>query len=177
MKTPTATPSQAPKTAVSDTDALPDGVTAGLEVLQRSLVLQRERVQEIVDDAVRRGRMTKSDAEDLVQSLVLGGRRQAEDLLAEMERFVGRGRKEVETAARQARKRTVASPVTREVDRARGRLGAPGFPITGYDDLTAAQVVERLADLRPAQLRKVRDYERRNANRKGVLRATEKALA
>ena len=41
----------------------------------------------------------------------------------------------------------------------------PSFPILGYDDLTAAQVQARLDDLSPAQLRKVRDYERRNANR------------
>jgi len=43
--------------------------------------------------------------------------------------------------------------------------------------LTAAQVQSRLDDLTPAQLRKVRDYERRNANRKSVLNAIEKALA
>jgi hypothetical protein len=45
----------------------------------------------------------------------------------------------------------------------------PAFPILGYDDLTAAQVQSRLEDLSTAELRKVRDYERRNANRKSVL--------
>ena len=47
----------------------------------------------------------------------------------------------------------------------------------GYDDLTAAQITDRLSDLTPAELRKVRDYERRNANRKSVLSSIEKALA
>ena len=36
--------------------------------------------------------------------------------------------------------------------------------------------VERVADLSPPELRKVRDYERRNANRKSVLTAIERAL-
>jgi uncharacterized protein (DUF433 family) len=53
----------------------------------------------------------------------------------------------------------------------------PAFPISAYDDLTAAQVADRLGDLTPAQLRKVRDYERRNANRKSVLSAIETKLA
>ena len=48
--------------------------------------------------------------------------------------------------------------------------------IRAYDDLTAAQVSGKLAGLTPAELRKIRDYERRNANRKSVLAAVEKAL-
>ena len=50
------------------------------------------------------------------------------------------------------------------------------FPILGYDDLTAGQVEQRLGGLKPADLRRVRDYERRHANRKSVLAAVEKAL-
>ena len=60
--------------------------------------------------------------------------------------------------------------IVREVDRARRATGiGSNFPVSGYDDLTAAQVGERLGDLTPPELRKVRDYERRNANRKSVL--------
>jgi hypothetical protein len=71
-----------------------------------------------------------------------------------------------------------ADRVRREVDRARRVAGVAGsFPISGYDDLTAAQVVERLGDLDAPELRKVRDYEKRNANRKSVLAAVEKKLA
>jgi hypothetical protein len=64
-----------------------------------------------------------------------------------------------------------------KVDQARraGGIG-PSFPITGYDDLTVAQVQSRLADLSPAELRKVRDYERRHANRKMVLAAIAEKL-
>jgi hypothetical protein len=68
--------------------------------------------------------------------------------------------------------------VLHELDRARRAAGLapPPFPIAGYDDLTAAQVNERLDDLSKADLRKVRDYERRNANRKSVLSAVERKL-
>jgi hypothetical protein len=53
----------------------------------------------------------------------------------------------------------------------------PSFPILGYDDLTAAQVNARLKGLSPTELRRVRDYERRHANRKSVLEAIERALS
>jgi hypothetical protein len=53
----------------------------------------------------------------------------------------------------------------------------PSFPVIGYDDLTASQIQKRLDTLTPAELRKVRDYERRNANRKSVLTAVESKLA
>jgi hypothetical protein len=52
----------------------------------------------------------------------------------------------------------------------------PSSPISRYDDLTASEVQSRLEELTPPQLRKVRDYERRHANRKTVLRAIEAKL-
>ena len=52
----------------------------------------------------------------------------------------------------------------------------PSFPISGYDDLNASEVETRLDDLTPAQLRKVRDHERRSAKRKTVLSAIESRL-
>ena len=111
-----------------------------------ALVLTRERIQEVLDDAVERGRMTRDDATQLLAELVRRGTAPADRLL-------------------------------REVDRARRAAGlGASFPITGYDDLTAAQVAERLDDLSSAQLRQVREHERRNANRKSVLTAVERKL-
>jgi hypothetical protein len=49
-------------------------------------------------------------------------------------------------------------------------------PMPGYDDLTSAEVAERLGALDPVQLRALRDYERRNANRKSVLDAVAARL-
>lgn len=61
-----------------------------VELLTKGLVLTVERVQEAMDDAVRRGRMTRDDAEDLVQSLVEAGRKQTDELRADLESLIGR---------------------------------------------------------------------------------------
>jgi polyhydroxyalkanoate synthesis regulator phasin len=153
------------------------------------MMVSRDRIQEVLDDAVRRGRITRDDANEMVSDLVRRGRRQTDDLMKDFEQLLGRSREQLDDATgdarKQARKGATAARrqptvdrVLREVDRGRRAAGLPpSFPILGYDDLNAAQVVERLADLTPAELRKVRDYERRNANRKSVLTAIEKALA
>ena len=104
------------------------------------LVISRERVQEVLDDAVQRGRMTRDDAAELFAELVRRGRG---GLVGTARRATGLG---------------------------------PAFPIAGYEDLTAAQVAERLDGLSVAELRQVRDHERRNANRKTVLSAIERKL-
>ena len=64
------------------------------------------------------------------------------------------------------------------VPRGRGKPAGvgPSFPITGYDDLTVSQVDKRLGSLSGAELRKVRDYEKRHANRKTVLSAIQRKL-
>jgi hypothetical protein len=90
-----------------------------------------------------------------------------------------RTRKQMSDAAKGATKRArdSADPVLAQADRARRVAGVgPSFPILGYDDLTAAQVQSRLDGLSPAELRKVRDYEKRNANRKSVLDAIQSKL-
>jgi polyhydroxyalkanoate synthesis regulator phasin len=109
------------------------------------MVITRERLQDTLDDAVRRGRMTRDDATDLLAEIV---------------------------------RRAVSAPtdrVKREVRRVTGALD--GLPIDDYDELTAAQIVSRLGALEPADLRRLRDYERRNANRKTVLSALDAKLA
>ena len=124
-----------------------------------AVVLTRERLQEVLDDAVQRGRMTHDDASQLLGELVRRGRRGTDEVLRELEGLI--------TAP--------AVRVRREVDRAR-RATLGGFPISDYDDMTAAQVVERLDGLSDPDLRAVRDHERRNANRKTVLTAVERKL-
>src|SRR5919199_4120705 len=148
------------------------------------LMVSRERIQEVLDDAVSRGRVTRDDANELVSALVRRGRKQTEDLMQDFEQLLGRGRgatsdvrRSARSATTRARRQPVLDRALREVDRTRRAAGVPPtFPILAYDDLTAAQVADRLADLSPAELRKVPDYERRNANRKSVLSAIERAL-
>jgi polyhydroxyalkanoate synthesis regulator phasin len=142
------------------------------------VVLTRERIQDTLDEAAERGRLTRTDANELVGELVKRGRQQTDELLADLERLLGRGRSQIESATRRARRTEPVDRLVRRADRARRTVGVgPSFPVLGYDDLTAAQVETRLDGLTPAELRKVREYERRHANRKSVLGAIERALA
>lgn len=141
------------------------------------VVLTRERIQEILDDAASRGRVTRSDAKELADELVNRGRQQTDQLMADVERLLDRGRQQIGSATIRARRSESLDLLLRSADRARRTVGAgQSFPILGYDELTAAQVQTRLDGLAPAELRKVRDYERRHANRKSVLTAIDRTL-
>ncbi len=147
------------------------------------VLLTRERIQAVLDESVERGRMTRTDATELASALFERGRRQTEDLLSDLEQLLGRSREHLDEAGADARRRAKdhvtgsAERVLREVERARRGAGiGTTFPIANYDDLTAAKVTGRLGELTPAELRKVRDYEQRNANRKSVLAAIDNKL-
>jgi hypothetical protein len=114
--------------------------------------------------------MTRQDAEDLLATLVTAGRQQTEALLADLEQLLGL-RTELRVRAADS-----SDAVLRTVDRARRRVGVGSFPILDYDNLSAAQITKRLDGLTPAELRKVRDHERRNDARKSVLAAVERKL-
>jgi polyhydroxyalkanoate synthesis regulator phasin len=45
------------------------------------VLITRDRIEEVVDEAVSRGRMTANDAQDIVQKLVTRGRKQTNDVL------------------------------------------------------------------------------------------------
>ena len=136
-----------------------------VDLLARSVTLPSERIRETLDDAVRRGRMTRDDADDLVERLVASGRAQTEDLLARLERVPGVG----------DRARAAVERVER-IASAAGLGGTDELPIPDYDDLTAAQVMARIGSLEEPELRAVREHEKRNANRKSVLGAIEHRL-
>jgi polyhydroxyalkanoate synthesis regulator phasin len=172
---------------------LRDAITRGVIRPLNLIMLTRDRIEEVVNDAVERGRMTTEDAQTVVQSLVQRGREQTDSVMGDLEGLLQRGREAPATAATavgEARKRVretargaskrardQADPVLAQADRARRAAGVgPSFPILGYDDLTAAQVQSRLDGLSPAELRKVRDYEKRNANRKSVLDSVQTKL-
>jgi polyhydroxyalkanoate synthesis regulator phasin len=179
---PKATPAPEPE---HTEDALRAALTMLRDLLARGIVITADRLQETVDEAVKRGRMTKDDAEELVANLVQIGRLQTQDAVAELESIVERSashgrrlaRARVSRVASAARHAPGTDRALRAVDRARRAAGLGShFPISGYDELTAAQVKARLSELSPAELRKVRDHERRNANRKSILAAIEKQL-
>jgi polyhydroxyalkanoate synthesis regulator phasin len=147
------------------------------EALRKNLIrpmemvmLSRERIEEVLGEAVDQGRVTARDAQRITSGLVKRGQRQTSDVLKDLENLL-------DTSKARGRAVRRASPVLAQADRLRRSAGVgPSFPITGYDDLTATQVQGRLGTLTPAELRKVRDYERRNAKRKTVLQSIESKL-
>jgi polyhydroxyalkanoate synthesis regulator phasin len=163
-----AAPKRAAAASSSPDAAAHANLTQLRNTLRKGVLLTTDGVKAAMDDAVKRGRMTRKDATELTQHLMSSGRSQADGFRADLEHKLGRGR---------SRATKSGDRVLREVDKARRRVGVgPSFPITRYDELNATQVQGRLGDLTPAQLRKVRDYERRHDNRKSVLGAIEKKL-
>jgi polyhydroxyalkanoate synthesis regulator phasin len=148
------------------------------EALRKNLIrpmemvmISRERIEEVLGEAVDQGRVTARDAQRITSGLVKRGQRQTSDVLKDLEKLL-------DPSAARGRAVRRASPALAQVDRLRRTAGVgPNFPITGYDDLTASQVQSRLGSLTPAELRKVRDHERRTAKRKTVRKAIETKLS
>ncbi len=161
-----------------------DGVGGVIEQLVNRILkpldivmISRQRIQETLDDAAERGRMTRTDANELVGELFRRGRQQTDELLTEFERLLSRGRDQLGSARKRARRSEPVDQIVRVADRARRAVGAaPSPPVSGYDELTASQVTKRLTDLSRQQLRKIREYESRHANRKSVLDAIDRQL-
>ncbi len=63
--------------------------------LEHSVTLSRDRIQEVVDDAVKRGRMTHGDAEKMIGELLKRGRKQTDALVAELEKLVRQARRKL----------------------------------------------------------------------------------
>ena len=141
------------------------------------VVLSRERIQETLEEAAERGRVTRSDANELAALLIQRGRQQTDELFGDLDRVLGLGRHQIDSATLRARRSNSVDRIVRGADRARRSVGVgPSFPILGYDDLTATQIQQRLGRLNKSELRRVRNYERRHANRKSVLAQVEKRL-
>jgi polyhydroxyalkanoate synthesis regulator phasin len=64
------------------------------------VVLASEAIQEAMDEAVARGRVTRGDANDLVGELVRKGREQKDDVLANLDELLGKGIEQLELLAR-----------------------------------------------------------------------------
>lgn len=92
------------------------------------------------------------------------------------ERYPGR---EEEVAARIVNKQRAQSGETRVAQERKKAGGAafdaspPDLPIAGYQQLTAAQIRDKLDGLSAAQRKRLRAYEAAHKKRKGVLQALE----
>jgi hypothetical protein len=51
-----------------------------------------------------------------------------------------------------------------------------GFPIAGYDEMTVAEISEKLDKLSAEELEKVRDYEKRNKNRDTLIEQIDRKI-
>jgi polyhydroxyalkanoate synthesis regulator phasin len=139
------------------------------------VLVTRDRIEEALEGAVKEGQLSAKQARGIAKDLVKRGRKETNHVLKDLENLLDRGRDRIEKRASRARK--TASPVLARADRARRAAGVgASFPISGYDELTVPEVKNRLGSLTPAELRKVRDYERRHGKRKGVLTAVEAKL-
>jgi hypothetical protein len=131
-------------------------------------------VQETLDDAASRGRITRKDANELVIELMRRGRQTGD----EVGDLLHKGARRFENVTRKARKAQPVDRLVRGADRARRAAGVgPAFPIVGYDDLNVGQVQARLKELSEPDQRTVLTYERKNANRKSIVGALVKSLA
>jgi polyhydroxyalkanoate synthesis regulator phasin len=179
---------------------------AGLrKALAQSVVVTGERVQETVEDAVRRGRMTRRDAQELASAILAASRRQTDEIRQQLEALLERGPRLVRRDGEDAEPVTI--PIEHEdvagttvsggvstgavaPSGAAEQAPTPGgsatpagaapsapLPIPDYDDLTAVLVRKSLAGLSTAELRAVRDHEAAHANRKTVLQAVDRLLA
>ena len=124
---PAAEPAAAPDptSAAARDEALRANLASLRDLLAGGVVLSAQRLQDAIDEAVTRGRMTRHDAEDLATGLLSAGRQQTADLLAELEQLLGKGRNDL-TAAGALTKEAVKGSgdlVLREVDKARRAAG------------------------------------------------------
>ena len=140
------------------------------------VLLTRDRIEEALHKS---GKLSAKDARGIAGDLVKRGRKETDDVLKDLESLMDKGRRDISQRAGKARGRAVhaASPAIAQADKARRAAGVgSNFPISLYDELKVGDIKSRLGDLSAPELRKVRDYERRHANRKGVLKAIESKL-
>ena len=189
----------APKTPSVDITVVTKNLRALHGALEHSLTIQRNRLQEIVDDLVSRGTLTRSDADGLLNQLVTSSKDYSHALLkvldsvaADARRGLGGGIAPVmATAGRTAGKIAdtvrkapgLAAKKPRSAPKAAAKPAAakPATtgstePIPGYAGLTVAEIKPRLTGLSAGALRKVRDLELAGKARKSVLGQIDRLL-
>ena len=90
-----ATKKAAKKSSAKKPAAFDKSIAQFRESLEHSVTLSRDRIQEVVDDAVKRGRMTHGDAEKMIGELLKRGRKQTDALLSELEKLVRQARRKL----------------------------------------------------------------------------------
>ena len=99
----TATGEFSGKSVAEFRQALSQNLIRPLELV----MLSRERIEDALDEVVKRGRMTRDDASQLGQALFTLGRQQTDDVLKDLEQLLGRGRTTFEQRTGTVRDRSV----------------------------------------------------------------------
>lgn len=187
----------APKTPSLDITLVTKNLRALQGALEHSLTIQRTRVQEIVDELVSRGSLSRADADGLLNQLLTSSKDYSQALLQVLDSVTAEARKSIgagiapvmATAGKTAGK--LADSVRQVGKSSRSSTGAPkaaakpaapsaappAEPIPGYAGLTVAEIRPRLTGLSPSELRKVRDLELAGKARKSVLGQIDQLLA
>jgi polyhydroxyalkanoate synthesis regulator phasin len=107
-------------------DALRDQLANRVFEPRDLVLLASEAIQEAMDEAVERGRVTRGDANDLVGELVRKGREQKDDVLTNLDQLLGKGieqleqlSKKLDDTAATARRAQSVERLVRSADRAR----------------------------------------------------------
>jgi hypothetical protein len=157
-----------------------DPVTKNLKALQgaleHSLTIQRARVQEIVDDLVSRGTLSRTDADGLLGQLLASSKDYSQALLqvldsitSETRKTIGAGIAPVMATAGKIADTVLKKPAKNPVQAPKAAPAAPADPLPGLSDMTVAEIKPRLTALNASALRRVRERELAGKARKTVL--------
>lgn len=176
----------------SPADLIPRNLRALHGALEHSVTIQATKLQDLMDDLVARGSLTRAEADNLLGQLVSAGKAYSQALLQVLDTVTETATAPVRaTAGRLADTAgAVAGTVAQSVKQAprlvpgRGRSAskaasrpprakpAPAPVVAVLPDLstlTVPQAKARLAGLDAAALRRLREQEVAGKNRKGVL--------
>ncbi len=183
----------APKTPSVDVTIVTKNLRALQGALEHSLTIQRTRLQEIVDDLVSRGSLSRADADGLLNQLLTSSKDYSQALLKVLDSVTADTRKGISagiapvmaTAGKLAdtvrkapgmpRRPPVRAP--KAAPKPAAVADAPAAePIPGYAGMTVAQLRPQLPGLSAGALRKVRDRELAGKARKTVLEQIDQLL-
>ncbi len=164
--------------------------------LEHSLTIQRTRLQEIVDDLVSRGSLSRTDADGLLNQLLTSSKDYSQAILQVLESVTADARRtiggSIEPVMATASK--VADRVADTLRRAPGvpakkpksapKAAAPRAaakpalldPIPGLSSLTVAEIKPKLTGLSSSALRRVRENELAGKSRKTVIGQIDQLL-
>lgn len=176
----------APKTPSVDLTIVTKNLRALHGALEHSLTIQRTRLQEIVDDLVSRGSLSRADADGLLNQLLTSSKDYSQALLkvldsvaADTRKGIGAGIAPVmATAGKLADTVRNAPGMPKKPSRApkAAPKPPPADPIPGYDEMTVAEIRPKLPSLSTGALRKVRERELAGKARKTVLAQIDQLL-